>query len=276
MTSQKKASAIVLALIGIISVVFTLLTIIGVWWFAATFNAAVVTVLSAVERGAQNSSAALQQVDSSVSGVQSEVNALETRVLTVGVNVSENPVILNALRQQYDERVSPETQALVETARAARSALDSTASMASAANSNPFTAMFVPDFSRVQTLNTALNEVEQELMRVGLELRDLKVDATQAVTGGITGRLQRVDNALQSIRALTNELNASVAALGARAAALQQSIPFWVNVVAFGLTLIMLAAIVGGIALAWSSISYLQSGGARMDTFLGKFRADAA
>ncbi len=276
MTSQKKASAIVLALVGIIAVVFTLLCIIGVWWFAATFNSAVVTVLSGVERGAQDAGALLRQVDGSVGGVQSEVNALETRVLTVGVNVSENPVILDALRQQYDERASPEMQALVETGRAARSTLSSTAAMAAAANSNPFTAMFVPDLARAQALDAALTDAEQELIRVGLEIRDLKVDATQAVTGEITGRLQRVDNALQVTRSVGNELNSSVAALGARAAALQQSIPFWVNVVALGLTLVLLTAIVGGIALAWSSVSYLQSGGARMDTFLGKFRADAS
>lgn len=276
MTTQKKGIAIVLAIVGIVAVVFMLLGIIGVWWLAGTVNSAAVTVLSAVETGAQQSGALLTKVDTSVGGVQTDVNDIETRVTTLGTNISENPVILNALKQQYDERASPEMRTLVQTARTARSALDRTASVAAAANSNPLTAMLAPDFSRVQTLDAALDEAEQELIRVGLEIRDLKVDATQAVTGGITGRLQKIDNALQVSRDAVNELNQKVTAFEARAAALQQSIPFWVNMSALGITLVMLAAVVGGIALAWSSISYLQSGGARVDTFLGRFSANAS
>lgn len=275
MTTQKKVVAILLAIVGIVAVVFMLLGIIGVWWLAGTVNSAAVTVLSAAEQGAQQSSELLTQVDTSVGGVQSDVNAIETRVNTIGANISENPVILNALRQQYDERASPQMRTLVQTARTARSAIDRTASVAAAANSNPLTAMLAPDFSRVQTLDAALDEAEQELVRVGLEIRDLKVDATQAVTGGIAARLQKVDNALQVTRDAVNELNQKAAAVAARAIALQQSVPFWVNVSAFGITVVMLAAIIGGIALAWSSISFLQSGGTRVDTFLGRFGARA-
>jgi hypothetical protein len=276
MTTQNKVVAILLAIVGIVAVVFMLLGIIGVWWLAGTVNSAAVTVLSAVENGAQQSGELLIKVDTSVGSVQSDVNAIETRVTAVGVNISENPVILNALKQQYDERASPQMRTLVQSARMARSAIDRTASVAAAANSNPLTAMLTPDFSRVQTLDAALDEAEQELIRVGMEIRDLKVDATQAVTGGITGRLQKIDNALQVARDAVNEVNEKVTGLAARAAALQQSIPFWVNVSALGITLVMLAAVVGGIALAWSSITYLQSGGARMNTFLGWFSANAS
>lgn len=273
MTTQKKVTAILLALAGIVAVVFTLLGIIGVWWFAGTVNSAVVTVFSRVEQGVQQSSGFLTQVDTSVGGVQSEVNAIETRVTTVGANLSENPVILNALKQQYDERASPQMRTLVQSTRAARSALARTAALAEAANSNPLTAMLAPDFTRVQALDAALDEAEQELLRVGLEIRDLKVDATQAVTGGITARLQKVDNAFNVMRQAVNELNQQVTAIGARAAALQQNIPFTVNLIALGLTLVLLAAAIAGVALAWSSISYLQSGGTRVDTLLGRFTA---
>lgn len=276
MTTQKKVTAILLAIVGIVAVVFTLLGIIGVWWFAGTVNSAVVTVFSRVEQGAQQSSDFLTKVDTSVGGVQSEVNAIETRVTTVGTNISENPVILNALKQQYDERASPQLRTLVQSARDARTALARTAAFAEAANSNPLTAMITPDFTRVRELDAALDEVEQELLRVGLEIRDLKVDATQAVTGAITGRLQKVDNAFNVMRGAVNDLNQQVTALGARAAALQQSIPLTVNLFALGVTLVLLAAAIAGAALAWSSISYLQSGGTRVDTLLGRFTARAA
>lgn len=276
MTTQKKVIAILLAIVGIMAVVFTLLGIIGVWWAAGTVNSTAVTVLSAVELGAGQSSELLGKVDGSVGGVQNEVNAVETRVTQVGTNISENPVILNALKQQYDERASPEMQNLVQLARTARSAIDRTASVAAAANSNPLTAMIAPDFSRVQALDQALDQAEQELVRVGLEIRDLKVDATQAVTGGITARLQRIDNALQATRDAVKELNQKATGLQTRAAALQQSIPMLVNVIAAGLTLVMLAAVIAGLALAWSSITYLQSGGTRVDTFLGRFDAGKA
>lgn len=275
MTTQKKIIAILLAVVGVVAVVFTLLGIVGVWWAAGTVNSAAVTVLSAVEKGAQQSSELLTKVDTSVGDAQAEVNAVETRVTTIGTNISENPVILNALKQEYDERASPQMRTLVQSARTARTAIDRTASAAAAANSNPLTAMITPDFTRVQVLDEALDQAEQELLRVGLEIRDLKVDATQAVTGGITARLQRVDNALQTTRDAVNELNQRATGLQTRAAALQQSIPWVVNITAAGLTLVMLAAVVAGIALAWSSISYLQSGGKRVDTFLGHFNAGA-
>jgi len=274
MTTQKKISAIVLAIIGIVAAVCMLFGIYGVWWTAGTVNTAALSILSSVENNARQSSELLTQVDTAVGSVQTNVSDIETRVATVGVNLSENPVILNALRQQYDERASPELRTLLQSARAARVALARTASLAAAANANPFTATFAPDMARAQALDAALDEVEQELLRVGLEIRDLKVDATQAVTGGITSRLQRIDGALQVARDATNDLNQRANTTMTNAVARQASFPSTVNMLAFGITVVMAAALIGGVALAWSSISYLQSGGRRIETFLGRFSAN--
>lgn len=274
MTTQKKIAAILLTVVGVIALLCNLIGIVGVWVTAGAINSVTTSLLSITAQGAERSSELLGEVNSSLAQLEVSVNNLETRVTQLGTNVSENPVVLNALRQEYDENATPLMRKAVQSMRTARSALNRSAAAAEAFNSNPLTARVTPDFERLQALDAALDEAEQELLQVGLELRELKVDVSQAVTGGITTRLAKVESALQRAGEGVNALNQRAVNLEASATALQNSLPFWVNLTAFGVTLVMLAAAVGGIELAWMSISFLRSGGQSVDTLLGHFGAN--
>lgn len=274
MTTQKKIAAILLTVVGVIALLCNLIGIVGVWVTAGAINSVTTSLLSITAQGAERSSELLGEVNSSLAQLEASVNNLETRVTQLGTNVSENPVVLNALRQEYDENATPLMRRAVQSMRTARTALNRSAAAAEAFNSNPLTARVTPDFERLQAIDAALDEAEQELLQVGLELRELKVDVTQTVTGGITTRLAKVESALQRAGEGVNALNQRAVNLEASATALQNSLPFWVNLTAFGVTLVMLAAAVGGIELAWMSISFLRSGGQSVDTLLGHFGAN--
>ncbi len=274
MTPQKKIAAILLTAIGVIAVICNLIGIIGVWVAAGAVNSVSTSLLSGVEQGAHRSSELLGELDGSLAELQTSVTNIESRVTQLGTTISENPVVLNALKREYDENASPRMRKIVQTLRTARTALDRTAAAAEAFNSNPLTTRVTPDFERLQALDAAVDVVETALIQVGLELRELKEDVTQAVTGGITTLLAKVESALQLARDALGALDQRVTNLEASATALKNSLPFWINLTAFGITLVMLAAVVGGITLAWTSVSYLRSGGNSVDTLLGHFGAN--
>lgn len=271
MTTQKKIIAIVLSIAGALVLVCNLLGILGAWVAASAINSFAVTTLTVVENTAQRSSQLLGEANNSLGQLQTSVTTLTTQVNQVGTNISENPVIFNALKQEFDERATPAMRQVVQTTRGAHAALNQAAATAEALNANPLTARMTPDFTRLQALDAAVDEILGELMAVGAMIGDLKTDSTQAVTGAITTRLTRVDNALKTAMEAVTTLTQRVNALEAQAVALQSTIPFWVNVTAFIATILMLAAVVAGAALAWMGISYLRSNGQAVETFMGKF-----
>ncbi len=274
MATQKKIAAILLTVVGVIAVACNLIGIIGVWVAAGAVNSVSASLLSTVEQASQRSSELLGELDGSFAQLQTSVNNIESRVTQLGTTISENPVVLNALKREYDENATPQMRQIVQRLRIARTALDKAAATAEAFNSNPLTARVTPDFERLQMLDAVVDEVEAALIQLGLELRELKVDVTQAVTGGITTLLAKVESALQLAHDALGALDQQATNLEAGATALRNSLPFWINLTAFGITLIMLAAIIGGVALAWTSVSYLRSGGNSVDTLLGHFGAN--
>lgn len=271
MTTQKKIAAILLTAAGVIAVLFNLIGVIGVWVGASAVNSMSSSLLTLVEQGTHTSSQVFAEVDASLAELATSVNNIEMRVTQLGTNISENPVVLNAIRQEFDENATPTMRKTVISVRSARTALDRSAAAAEAFNSNPLTSRVTPDFERLQAIDAALDEAEQELIQVGLELRNLKVDATQAVTGSIIARLAKIEGALQRASDAAGALDQRATNLGAQATALKSSLPFWVNLTALGITLILVAAIVAGVALSWTSITYLQSGGKNISTLLGHF-----
>jgi len=192
---------------AILTIVLSLMGILGSWYAARAVTDITLKAFSVVETGAAIAETGVQRVHALVLDGRQEIAQTEQTLRDIGENMAQNSPALTALNNRLDRRLAPTVEKIDAAIAPVREGLVAIDAIVQFANDIPFVQENAPNLGEVE-------EVLQDLTLLNADIQQLNDTLDASVVEGKTQWTQELGNVLLGVTGRIDE----------RLAAIQQNI----------------------------------------------------
>jgi chromosome segregation ATPase len=212
--------------------------VIGAWASSGTIIEAGTKLLTGAEKAAGAVQAGLQSINNELGNLEEDISTIEEATAQLSQNISDKGLVLVLLPTAREEKLTNTLAAIKDTLATAEQMLSSVVDTLSFIDSLPFVELPKPDpetvaavSEKVEKLNTATNNARARMQ----EARDNSTGAAQKVSDA----MGEISNDITATRIEIKARSEKVADTQASLSDLKDSLPFWVYLGAFVITLLL-------------------------------------
>lgn len=229
--------------VAVLVMVGSIAGIVGTWWVHSAATNATLQAFTIVDSAVGVVDTGAERVNGLVQIGRNEVQQVETTIVAVGSNITENRPVLTALSTRVSERLSPTVEQvrttvapLVATVRAVRALVDFV-------NAIPFIREAPPGIEDLENALNVLDEAVADVRQINDTVRTTVTGTADRFTNEsvstLTGLTSRVDSRLSQAQAAVGRVQVELRAFQQRLAVWRSRLLLAYNLTAIGLTLFL-------------------------------------
>jgi hypothetical protein len=265
MGTGKKFLRWLIILVAALALVLSVAGIVGAWWAHNIATNATLRAFSIVDTAVGVADAGANRAFEMVERGRTEVQQVESTIVTIGEDIQANRPLLTALSSRVDERLTPVVDQLRTVLAPITGTLRAVRALVDFVNAFPFIRETPPAVAELEAALSRLDEAVADVRQVNDTIRAAVTGTADRFTGEsvslLTGLTGRVDSRLVETQASVQAVQAELTALQARMAVLRARLLLIYNLTAAGLTLFFLWVIYSQVVLIRHQRLLLRKGG---------------
>lgn len=223
--------------------------IIGVWVYNTPVTDSLLNVLGAVDNALVRVDAGVTDFSQRLDNTLQGLDDLTAQITTLGDNVAENTIILNAIEARWGTDLAPKVDGLRETAQTVRDTVTGIQATIEAVNAIPFVTVPMPDLDGLQRVSNSATELRENVQTFRTEMADKKAGAADQLVTRLTAAIARVSDGLRRLQTALTTLDERLAQTLTQIRQLQERVPVWIDWFSIISTVVLLWLILSQVSL---------------------------
>lgn len=229
--------------VAVLVMVGSIAAIVGTWWVHSVATNATLRAFTIVDSAVGVVDTGAERVNGLVQIGRNEVQQVETTIVAVGNNITENRPVLTALSTRVSERLAPTVEQVRTTVAPLVAAVRAVRALVDFVNAIPFIREAPPGIEDLENALNLLDEAVADVRQINDTVRTTVTGTADRFTNEsvntLTGLTSRVDSRLSRAQAAVERVQAELQAFQQRLAVWRGRLLLAYNLTAIGLTLVL-------------------------------------
>jgi hypothetical protein len=244
--------------ISLLVLLICIATIAAVWNFQGKIASAAVTMLGAMDESAQALRDGIFRVEMGLGKLETSIGTIEEATAQLAQNVSDKGLVLTLLSPTKEQELTSAVESIQENFIAIQAFLDAALGLAQAIDNLPFVDSPGKGLAAIEGLQNGMNEIAVQTEKVKADIGQLRSQTTASVSK-VTTETNRLNDQIMRFHTDLTLADAELKTIQVQSRQLQESLPRFLLLSAWVVTLIALWVGYSQLVMINSSANHLQN-----------------
>ena len=254
--TAKRVLALIVMVVSVLMVVLLVSGIVGTWLAKGPVLDVVQVVFESTDRLLSMANDRLTRVNDGLGQAETRVKTLQENIAQTGADLEQNSLLLNLASQTVGEELGPAIAQVRDGVEAVGELIQTVDQTMQAINALPFVSLEVPGSEQVQQLSESAANLQTAAQELRTQLKTARAERIQEAAEAISRPLQALESGLAEAQSAVSGASQRVLDRQARLRATYEQIVFWINLLVWIVTVLLVLLILGQVALFLYAYSF--------------------